>query len=155
MTIQSGIRMFVALCSLVMLSGCVGVGMIQEHTYSDDANLVLTKERGFIDKQLGQPKVKKEDALRAWGPPEKVGYEGQIEVWEYRRELAWSGPFAVLGFIPIPLVFPVGYRNTYLYFTEDILTKVVREFGAPDGAICGLSWDWSAGSGWAFHCGEM
>jgi hypothetical protein len=132
--------------------------MIHERTVSDDANLVLKKERGFVGNQLGEPKVKKEDALRTWGPPEKARHEGQAEVWEYRRELAWSGPFVVIGFIPIPLVVPVGYRNTHLFFTDDVLTKVVREFGGPTGAICGLSWDWSAGnsgSGWSFHCGEM
>lgn len=155
MTIQSGIKIFVVLCSLFTLNACVGVGMIHERTDSDDANLALKKERGFIYKQLGQPQVKKEDALRTWGLPEKMGNEGQAEVWEYRRELAWSGPFVVLGFIPIPLVVPVGYRNTRLYFTDDLLTKVVREFGAPTGVVCGLSWDWSAGSGWSFYCGEM
>ena len=155
MTLQSGIKMLVVLCSLVALSGCVGVGMIHERTDSDDTNWVLKKERGFIDKQPEQPKIKKEDALHTWGQPEKMGHEGQAEVWEYRRELAWSGPFIVLGFIPIPLIVPVGYRNTHLYFTDDVLTKVVREFGGSTGAICGLNWDWSAGSGWSFYCGAM
>lgn len=155
MTIQFGSKMLVVLCSLLALSGCVGVGMIHEGINSDDANLVLKNERGFIDKQLEQPKVKKEDALQTWGMPERTRHEGQAEVWVYRRELAWAGPFVVLGFIPIPLVVPVGYRNTHLYFTNDVLTKVIREFGGLTGAICGLSWDWSAGSGWSFYCGEM
>jgi tripartite-type tricarboxylate transporter receptor subunit TctC len=53
--------------------------MIHELTASDDANLVLKKERGFIGNQLGEPKVKKEDALRTWGPPENVRHEGQAE----------------------------------------------------------------------------
>lgn len=156
MTLKSCIRILAALCYLVVLSGCVGVALIHEQTVTEEAtSWELTNKPGYIHIDPEQPSIEKDDALGAWGSPERTRHEGQDEIWVYRRELAWSGPFVIIGFIPVPLVMPVGYRNTHLYFTDDVLTKVVREFGGPTGAICGLSWDWSAGSGWSFYCGEM
>jgi len=145
----------VAFCVLAILcatqmSACVGLGFIheRERTFTYERELVLRiwnlyPERGDVGYSYGfeskyQEKHEKEDVLKMWGPPDKTEVQGSTEIWVYQREMGFSGPWLMIVVIPIPLVAPVGYRNTILHFSGDSLVKIVKEEATPSGFLCGL-----------------
>jgi hypothetical protein len=102
-------------------------------------NLAMGTARGVIfEGDIFATKIRKEDVLKRWGPPDKNLADGKFEILVYRRELAFSGAIVYLVLIPVPLLAPVGYRHTHLYFTEGVLSKAIEESGDGPQFMCGL-----------------
>ena len=140
--LNTGFRMLVLSCLSCALGGCVGVSLFYEHSRElqhspvvqerSDAvyRLTMGKAPGVISgTEVFNTKIRKEEVLERWGPPDKNYTDGKFEVLLYRRELAFSGAFVFLVILPVPLMMPVGYRHTRLYFTEGVLSKVIEESG--------------------------
>ena len=92
------------------------------------------------------PKLYTRQEIQAlWGKPNYTKTaDDDSEVWIYRRELAWSGVYAFVAIIipiPLPLIIPVGTRNTELYFKDNNLKSAIYRDGEMKGyaAICGIS----------------
>jgi len=133
MTLGRMFRLLATVCLVPLLNGCFGGVLVQEHTMRN-SNVVLQSEPGYIATASGHS-YGKQDVLEKWGPPYAKDMEGQIEVWKYHRELAFSGLFLVV-IVPIPLLPPVGHRDTILHFADDKLVEVIREYGGGTGFGC-------------------
>ena len=147
--LNTGFRMLALSCLSCALGGCVGVGLVYEHSREmqhANNNLAMGKARGMIfEGDIFATTMRKEDVLKRWGPPDKNRTDGKFEVLVYRRELAFSGAIVYL-LIPIPLLAPVGYRHTHLYFTEGALSKAIEESGDGPQLMCGLRFNRMGGA---------
>jgi len=134
------VRLVAVLACVPHLGGCLGGTVVRQATTTDDSNIALENERGYISKAQRDIEYKKEDVLQLWGPPYARDTDGQNERWKYHRETAFSGLFLEI-ILPVPLVVPVGYRDTTLIFSDDVLVKVVREYGGSTGFVCAVVQD--------------
>jgi len=161
---------FLKLLNLVLISlllqNCVGFGagvikgeVLNDNTIRGDYFIVLSAQVGeFGQEDLGFYVTRdyyktpiiytKQEIINLWGQPsyKKTDKDGS-EVWVYRRELAWSGLIAYVAVIiplPLPLIAPVGTRNTELYFEGENLKRAVYYDGDIKnifGVGCGLFYE--------------
>jgi hypothetical protein len=124
-----------------LLNGCLGGAVIQRSAMSDDSNIALKDERGYIVNKVHGVEYSKQEVLQLWGPPYAKDLEGETEAWRYHREIAFSGLMLVVVVVPVPLLVPVGYRDTILFFSNDKLVKAVREYGGGTGFFCAVVQD--------------
>ena len=164
MTIQSCLRLFVMLGSFSTLTGCLGVGALRVGSFtmaSDNRSdrIVLRGEDQCCDfdywwaSRSGPLEIGEEDVLRAWGEPDEIRRTEQTVVWVYRHGIAFGGAVITIGFVPIPLVAPVGRQQTEVGFEDGVLTAFVREhIDVRWLFFCGLFYDWSGR--WSPACGN-
>lgn len=134
-----------ALPLLGVLTGCAGMAVVHEsvQTY-DTPPFALDRRVGFFEhddynfRQRGLViAATKEDVLNRWGAPARRSADGASERWHYKREIGWSGMIAFV-IVPIPLLVPVGYRETVVEFSGDSLVKMSRAVGRQRGGVCGI-----------------
>ncbi len=154
MTLMRMFRILAIFCLSLVLYGCVGAAMLYKDTVPYNSDIILLSEKGYVKsiKPSGDPSIHKtKDVLERWGPPDKKEIDGTMEVWTYHHGITFSGVWLMVVIVPIPLVVPVGREDTFLYFTDNTLTKVEREYGRAPGVACGLMWDFADG-GWLDPC---
>ena len=101
------------------MCGCVGVASVTEGIKFQYSNPEILPKMGEIQTQSRSVLTYSDDQLvELWGKPDTIEYihsQGgkATEQWIYSREIGWSGVIAFVV-IPIPLVVPVGYRDTIL-----------------------------------------
>lgn len=130
---------------LTATAGCVGIGVVNESVESyPKPPFALEREVGYFVnddykyKDWGRVLAKtKNDVLALWGEPAKRITNGSSERWFYSRELGWSGLLPVV-IVPIPLLVPIGYRETILVFDGDTLTAIEKKRGRERVVICGV-----------------
>ncbi|MFT7099202.1 MAG: hypothetical protein ACJAS6_001076 [Rickettsiales bacterium] len=123
-----------------LLQSCIGVSVVTEKekvisypqfeigkarlNYSD---LDFMRKMSY-HKRSHSPRYSKEDIRILWGDPDKITKNDDLEYWAYKREIGFSG--VVIGaVIPIPLLVPVGYRDTVLVFKDDKVQSIKKERG--------------------------
>lgn len=127
------------------LPGCVGVVVVGESRETYDARpFAIGRSVGQYpdysrkDGQQSPPLAwNRKDVLALWGEPIRKSGSGSTERWFYRRELGWSGVIPAIG-IPIPLLVPIGYRETILDFEGESLLRITKLVGGERGGLCGL-----------------
>ena len=150
----------------LLLQNCVGFGagvirgeILESAGVSNEHFITLSSDVGeFSDQNLRDKSTRdyyktpiiytKQEIINLWGQPsyKKTDKDGS-EVWVYRRELAWSGLIAYVAVIiplPLPLIAPVGTRNTELYFEGENLKRAVYYDGDIKnifGVGCGLFYE--------------
>lgn len=144
--------LLIAIC-FMQLSGCFGFGFYHQGEDAFPPTSLSRRERGEVfgphyDGRRNQPYAK-DEVLQVWGKPDTRLVSESNEIWTYHRELGFSGPMIGVLF-PIPLVVPVGYRDTRLHFSGNTLTKVVLERGRL--SFCGLTWSAGGRGQWVSGC---
>jgi len=131
----------VLICLLLITQGCIGFSVISKKELGVNyPNFKVNQERlSYQDIHLQSlaasapfpshyAKYTKNDVLKMWGKPEKEEEKNDKSYWIYKREIGFSG--VILGaIIPVPLLVPVGYRNTIMVFKDNQLETIVREAG--------------------------
>lgn len=130
--LEFNVKKLLIVAGIMALSGCgIGAGFYsgKEQTSTSGSYRYKNTTIAATDTQ---------DAIRTKiGDPARIEQRGSEEHWVYNRELAFSGP-VIQVLIPLPLVFPVGYRHTTLVFENQKLVRVVAENAEYDGFLCGL-----------------
>ena len=129
------------------LTGCAGVIAVQEHNIT---RTPPTKQGWTPDVCPGTEVGKfahcgyaatKEEFRQAWGDPASVKQDGENEVWQYNRDVAWRGVVVGAIIIPLPLVAPTGFNHETLTFGPDgKLINSVSEIGGPGAAVGCMYW---------------
>lgn len=130
----------VLFCIIQILSGCVGIASFTEHSknstrfpvpflkvghYGTQPTEVFLQDNRLVSRPIDPSRITKQKLINIWGEPDSIEYiKGgrTIEQWIYNREIGWSGIVVFIG-IPIPLLVPVGYRNTILTIENGIVIK--------------------------------
>jgi len=116
----------------LLLGGCVGVTFI---------NPEVLEKPPYLKAEQGQISHKKQeysqfDVLSLWGDPKEKYMKNDLEHWVYNRELAWAGGVLYL-LIPIPLMIPIGNRETTIIFEGDNAVNALYEIGRSQIYACG------------------
>ncbi|MDP9141882.1 MAG: hypothetical protein M3O62_13945 [Pseudomonadota bacterium] len=134
-------KILVCICAL-LLSGCVGGSLLSKATRDHQA-FHLSKTKGWViphSAACSEPisDYTKKQVLELWGPPDKKAGQGAEEKWVYHRGWGWSGLFAMAVIVPIPLLAPVGYRDTTLHFKGETVQSITEELTETKVRLCGL-----------------
>jgi len=136
----------IAMLMPVIAWGCVGIGPITTRTgveYTRTWGTVRAcpkpEERGELQFCPGRTaaSVTAEQVQTLWGKPKATGNSEGYDFMTYNRDLAWRGLMVFLIF-PIPLLLPVGYNETTLFFDQGRLVKVHSDYWRSDIALCGF-----------------
>lgn len=133
------VRTIVTIGLATFLSGCIGIVTLHNPEIErDDLNFKLAG-RGFIsDYNEVNYRYTKSQLLGAWGAPNNVTRNGDIEYLQYKqRGLAWAGIVPVV-IIPLPLVVPVGKNGVIFGFNNEQLISVKSQSRHGILALCGM-----------------
>lgn len=115
-------------------TGCVGITNIKsaEKYVSFNPDLIYGTIRG------GSKRYTKEEVSVFWGEADEhiIADNGQ-EGWIYNNRMAWGGAI-IWVIIPIPLVVPIGYRSTTVYFDNNMTKGTLYEYARTPTHMCSL-----------------
>lgn len=122
---------------LLVLTGCVGFGVLHEKTHRYEACSIRSRVGSVSNADEGEITHKTEPARR-WGRPEDIERNryGQ-QIWVYPNGSAWYGIMPMF-IIPIPLVFPVGDNYTYITIANNRVQSCRQEYTSWSGFMCSL-----------------
>ena len=96
----------------------------------------------------------KENLLKYWGTPYKIENKGIIERFIYKGNFQFSGVYAYVMFVPIPLVIPSPRKLCIVELTNGMITGLERIEKVEDyGYACGGWFFQGKGSDSEFLCG--
>lgn len=143
-------RTFLLLGLFFLLSGCVGITWLV--TDFRVARPLLDKEPGQVSDSVMLPDLNgsirrrwvkkaytqfsKIDVISLWGEPKDKYRKNGCEHWVYNRELAWGGGVLYVVF-PIPLLIPIGNRETIIIFKDGIAIEALYEYARTPSYVCG------------------
>lgn len=130
---------------MVLTTSCIGIGFIKETSKAYNGHFIPKKEAGYIEMEFPitrsanyiEPNIElvsKADLLKIWGKPNKII---NTDAWIYKRELALTG-VVIAAIIPIPILFPVGKRNTEIFFKDDKVELLLYRKGGTNFMGCWL-----------------
>ena len=121
---------------ILEMTGCVGIGNIVSEEKNVQFNPAL--KEGTISSSIKPKHFTKEDLTSLWGEPSQqiVADDGR-EGWVYNNRMAWGGAI-VWVIIPVPLVAPIGYRSTTVYFDNNMTNDALYEYSRTPTKMCSL-----------------
>lgn len=138
---------YVALLMLVLIMpGCAGlaVGTYDRHE-TLNSSPSLSKGKGQRGLQSHAGAYSEAEIVQLWGKPDEVKESGSCRLLVYNDGLAWSGVFAFVGVVPVPVAVPVGhYKNTF-YLQEGKCVGLVSQYGEVGSAFGWMMSDEKAG----------
>jgi hypothetical protein len=125
-----------ALITLLLLQGCVGVGLRGNVTSIIESPAI--GEKGTLYLTDGKSNRVTQESLRArWGEPDEISLvDRESQRWDYLFGYRWNGLGILAVIVPLPLFVPVGREHIYFYFINDevahseIVTDDFRFFAA-------------------------
>ncbi|QOY54019.1 hypothetical protein HUE87_08975 [Candidatus Sulfurimonas marisnigri] len=127
-------KILLGLSLSIGITGCVGVTNIKsaEKHVSFNPDLIDGTIRG------GSKRYTKEEVAGFWGEADEhiIAYNGW-EGWIYNNRMAWGGA-VIWVIIPIPLVVPIGYRSTTVYFDNNMTKGTLYEYAQTPTNMCSL-----------------
>lgn len=141
-------KYFIIFTVMVLTTSCIGVGFVKEANKVYNGHFIPKKEAGYIEIEFPitrsvnyiEPNIElvsKADLLKKWGKPNKIISNDDIDKWIYTRELALNG-FIIAAIIPIPILLPVGKRNTEIFFKDDKVEILLYKEGKVNFMGCWL-----------------
>lgn len=120
----------------MFLSGCAGLGVATFGTHERFASeFELQPERNKTAYFGSNQKYTKEQIVRLWGKPDKVGVRHGYDFITYYNGYNWSGIGAFVVVIPIPLVVPSSRNQQTFYFENNNAIGFVTEYGEVISAL--------------------
>lgn len=132
-----------ALMSLMLLNGCVGIV-----DKTSQINTVCTNDcrfsNGFGGKYISNisnghlsdtDKVTKQNVETYWRKPDEILSIGTHERWVF-KESVWTG-YVPLVIVPVPLILPLGESETVITFDENgVVDTVDQKMLVETGGLC-------------------
>jgi len=121
--------------------GCVGlvVGTFDESEIGG-TGFELHADRHWAFQVPQERRYTKVEIIGIWGEPREATRHQDCEVLVYRDGLSWSGLWAYVLFVPVPIGVPTSTSEIRIYLREDRSVGIVAEGTANDfsfGFMCG------------------
>ena len=96
----------------------------------------------------------KEELLKEWGKPDKIEKNDIVERFIYNGSLQFSGIFAVVMIVPIPIIFPSQRRHCIVEMENGLIKRLekIQAMKERTYGCAGFFFQEKGGEG-AFHCG--
>ena len=123
--VRESMKIIIIILSCALISSCaLGVGGYTAGVKTQDWDRVRSAHP--ILKYIPDDKT---SILKKIGKPDFVENTNGNEIWKYRVGLKYMGFAPVVTAIPIPIMIPVGFRYSYVYFDKDgVITNKYKEF---------------------------
>lgn len=122
------------------LQSCGGIGLFAIGNKSASiSNPNISINRGLLREGIaGSNLITSKELLDNWGKPDKIEKVSiNKENWTYNLNLRWNGIFALILFIPIPLVVPVGHDYVAFNIEDDRIVSVfMKNDDGKFGILC-------------------
>ena len=113
------LRFVFSLTIILLLQGCVGIGLRGDVTSVIDHPVIGDKGTLYIGENLSKHTSKQELRSR-WGQPDYIDFTDDIsERWDYILGYRWNGLEIMAVVLPLPLLVPVGREHIYFFFTNE------------------------------------
>ncbi len=112
-----------ALIALLILQGCVGIG-IRGNVTSVIENPAIGEKGTLYLADSKSNRVTKESLRARWGEPDEISpIDRENQRWDYLFGHRWNGLGVLAVIVPLPLFLPVGREHIYFYFQNDEATR--------------------------------
>ena len=132
-----GVKITVLISMLMMLSGCVGIGVLYPQDSATTDNPHVSIIRGYYSADKTPDSIDCMEVIRRWGEPSKTYRDGETSTLVYKEGLVWAGVMPIIG-IPIPIAVPVGRKSTSLVCRGDDVIKAMQTETRLAAAYCGM-----------------
>lgn len=135
------IRAILAGALATLQLGCVGLvlGTFDESEVAG-SGFELHADRHWAFQLPPDRRYTKAEIIGIWGEPRETTRQQECEVLVYQDGLSWSGLWAYVLFVPIPVGVPTSASEIRIYLREDRGVGLVAEGTANDfslGFMCG------------------